>query len=103
MSAKNCDKHNRFRSITIGFRVSPEENEMINELVALSGMDKQAYIVERLQNESMSLTMNSRIYLRIVMMLDRIYDGVIQNNVTEIDAHLLSVISDIIKKCNVED
>ena len=27
MSAKNVDKKNRFRSITVGFRVSPEENE----------------------------------------------------------------------------
>ena len=27
MSAKNVDKHNRFRSITVGFRVSPEEQE----------------------------------------------------------------------------
>lgn len=25
MSAKNRDSHNRFRSITVGFRVSPEE------------------------------------------------------------------------------
>ena len=25
MSAKNVDRHNRFRSITVGFRVSPEE------------------------------------------------------------------------------
>lgn len=30
MSAKNVDNHNRFRSITVGFRVSPEENEAIN-------------------------------------------------------------------------
>ena len=30
MSAKNVDKHNRFRSITVGFRVSPEENEELN-------------------------------------------------------------------------
>ena len=29
MSAKNLDKHNRFRSITVGFRVSPEEHEHI--------------------------------------------------------------------------
>lgn len=27
MSAKNVDRHNRFRSITVGFRVSPEEQE----------------------------------------------------------------------------
>lgn len=30
MSAKNVDRHNRFRSITIGFRVSPEEQEELN-------------------------------------------------------------------------
>ena len=34
MSAKNVDKHNRFRSITVGFRVSPEENEELNRAVA---------------------------------------------------------------------
>lgn len=35
MSAKNRDRHNRWRSITVGFRVSPEENEQINAAVAL--------------------------------------------------------------------
>ena len=43
MSAKNVDKYNRFRSITVGFRVSPEENEAINAAVALSGLCKQEY------------------------------------------------------------
>ena len=38
MSAKNRDEHNRFRNITVGFRVSPEENEQINTAVALSGL-----------------------------------------------------------------
>lgn len=41
MSAKNVDKHNRFRNITVGFRVSPEESELINKAVALSGLPKQ--------------------------------------------------------------
>ena len=40
MSAKNLDRHNRFRSITVGFRVSPEENEQINRVVAISGLSK---------------------------------------------------------------
>ena len=41
MSAKNLDKHNRWRNKTIAFRVSPEENEQIERYVA-SGepMDK---------------------------------------------------------------
>ena len=41
MSAKNSDEHGRFRNITVGFRVSPEENEQINIAVALSGLPKQ--------------------------------------------------------------
>ena len=31
MSAKNRDNKNRWRNITVGFRVSPEENERINK------------------------------------------------------------------------
>lgn len=47
MSAKNLDKHNHFRSITVGFRVSPEENEQINRVVAISGLSKQEYCYRR--------------------------------------------------------
>ena len=50
MSAKNRDEHNRFRSITVGFRVSPEENEQINIAVALSGLPKQEYCYRRCLN-----------------------------------------------------
>ena len=44
MSAKNLDNHNRWRSKTIAFRVSPEENEQIEIAVRLSGLTKQDYI-----------------------------------------------------------
>lgn len=37
MSAKNLDSKGRFRARTIGFRVSPEEDQLINSAVALSG------------------------------------------------------------------
>ena len=47
MSAKNVDRHNRFRSITVGFRVSPEEQEELNRAVALSGLPKQEYCYRR--------------------------------------------------------
>ena len=43
MSAKNRDNKNRWMNITVGFRVSPEENELINRAVALSGLPKQEY------------------------------------------------------------
>lgn len=35
MSAKNLDSHKRWRNITVGFRVSAEENELINKAVKL--------------------------------------------------------------------
>lgn len=41
MSAKNRDEHNRWRNKTVGFRVSPEENKLLNRAVALSGLPKQ--------------------------------------------------------------
>ena len=53
MSAKNCDDHNRWRNITVGFRVSPEENERLNRAVALSGLPKQEY---QKQSESQGWT-----------------------------------------------
>lgn len=34
MSAKNIDKYNRFRSITVAFRVSPEEQKELNRAFA---------------------------------------------------------------------
>ena len=45
MSAKNRDNKNRWRNITVGFRVSPEENELINKAVALSGLAKTGILL----------------------------------------------------------
>ena len=62
MSAKNRDEHNRFRSITVGFRVSPEENEQINIAVALSGLSKQEYCYRRCLNREIVVQGNPRVY-----------------------------------------
>jgi hypothetical protein len=62
MSAKNLDKHNRFRNITVGFRVSPEENEEINRAVALSGLPKQEYCYRRCLERDIVVQGNPRVY-----------------------------------------
>ena len=62
MSAKNVDRHNRFRSITVGFRVSPEENEAINAAVALSGLNKQEYCYRRCLGREITVQGNPRVY-----------------------------------------
>ena len=69
MSAKNLDKHNRFRSITVGFRVSPEEQEEINRAVSLSGLTKQEYCYQKCMNRDIVVQPNPKIYkaLRVQM------------------------------------
>ena len=62
MSAKNLDRHNRFRSITVGFRVSPEENEQINKVVAISGLSKQEYCYRRCLGRDIVVQGNPRVY-----------------------------------------
>ena len=44
MSAKNMDQQGRWRNKTVVFRVSPEEDELIETAVSLSGLTKQGYI-----------------------------------------------------------
>ncbi len=62
MSRKNRDDHNRWRNITVGFRVSPEENEQINIAVALSGLPKQEYCYRRCLNRDIVVHGNPRVY-----------------------------------------
>ena len=82
MSAKNVDRRNRFRSITVGFRVSPEENEQLNRAVALSGLPKQEYCYRKCMNRDITVTPNPRIFKMmnihmkdILMELQRLVQG----------------------------
>ena len=62
MSAKNCDALGRFRSVTVGFRVSPEEGEQLDRLVKLSGLTKQDYITDRLLERAVVVQGNPKVY-----------------------------------------
>ena len=62
MSVKNRDNKNRWRNITVGFRVSPEENELINKAVALSGLPKQEYCYRRCLSQDVVVQGNPRVY-----------------------------------------
>lgn len=73
MSAKNLDKHNRFRSITVGFRVSPEEQEEINRAVYLSGLSKQEYCYRKCMNRDIVVQGNPRVYKALKTNMEQIY------------------------------
>ena len=62
MSLKNRDEHNRWRNITVGFRVSTEENELLNKAVALSGLPKQEYCYRRCMNRDVVVQGNPRVF-----------------------------------------
>ena len=93
MSAKNRDNKNRWRNITVGFRVSPEENELINKAVALSGLPKQEYCYRRCLNQEIVVQGNPRVYkalrkelAEVLTELKRIETG------NSVDEELLNVI-----------
>ncbi len=74
MSAKNRDEKNRWRNITVGFRVSPEENEQINIAVALSGLPKQEYCYRRCLNREIVVQGNPRVYKALKNQLAAVLD-----------------------------
>ena len=49
MSAKCLDQQGRWRNKVVAFRMSPEEDELLETAVRLSGLTKQEYIIRRLQ------------------------------------------------------
>ena len=62
MSLKNMDNKNRWRSKTVSFRVSPEEDAQIETAVRLSGLTKQDYITRRLLCRDVVVQGNPRVY-----------------------------------------
>ena len=91
MSAKNLDKNNRFRSITVGFRVSPEENEQINKFVAVSGLSKQEYCYRRcMQQDIVVNSGNPRVYKALKNNLAEVLEEL--KNKKEVTDEMLEII-----------
>ena len=93
MSAKNMDKHNRWRNRTVAFRVSEEENAQVNTFVKLAGTTKQDYVTQRLLCHDVIVQGNPRVYkalkeqlAAVLVELQRIDSG------TEVSDDLLDTI-----------
>lgn len=107
MSAKNRDEHNRWRNITVGFRVSPEENELLNRAVALSGLAKQEYCYRRCMNRDVIVQGNPRVYkalknelAAVLQELQRIESGSDMNDEL---LNIIELIADILGDLKGED
>ena len=62
MSRKVMDCCNRWRSRTVSFRMSPEEDALLDSMVRLSGMTKQDYMIARLLQKEIVVQGNPRVY-----------------------------------------
>ena len=61
MSQKALDRHNRWRSKTVAFFMSPEENEQLDIAVRLCSLTKQDYIIQKLLNHDVIVKGNARV------------------------------------------
>lgn len=74
MSDKNLDRKGRWRTKIISFRVSPEENKYLNDLVSLSGLTKQDYIIDRILEKPLVVYGNPRVFKRIKRLVIQLLD-----------------------------
>ena len=74
MSAKNLDRHNRWRSKTIAFRMSPQEVDILDSNVRLSGLTKQDYLCARALQQQITVVGNPRVYKALRSQLAAVLD-----------------------------
>lgn len=96
MSAKVLDAQGRWRNVTVAFRVSPEEDAMIERLVRLSGMTKQDYVIKRLQDDEVIVQGNPKVYKALKDELAEVLDELKRIDAGKsVDVELLRVIRQI--------
>ena len=74
MSLKVYDGQGRWRSKTVAFHISPEENAQLDIAVRLSGLTKQDYIIRRLQCRDVVVQGNPRVYKALRNQLGAVLD-----------------------------
>ena len=75
---KSLDEKGRWRNKVVGFRVSKEEAEMIDRMVALSGLSKQEYILKKLMNWEVTVQGNPRVYKALKNQMEQIYEELLR-------------------------
>lgn len=71
---KKLDHNGRWRNRIVAFRASDEEAKLLNDLVALSGLTKQDYIMRRLLCRDVVVQGNPRVYKALKNQMTAIYE-----------------------------
>ena len=87
------DKQGRWRNKTVSFRMSKEEVTLLNNLVALSGLTKQDYIIKRLFCKDVVVVGNTKIYKALKNQMEQLCIELKKlSSIQEIDDVTLSTI-----------
>ena len=90
---KNLDNQGRWRNKTVSFRMSNEEVTLLNNLVLLSGLTKQDYIIKRLLCKDVVVVGNMRVYKALKNYMEQIFTEMKKlSTMQEIDDVTLSTI-----------
>ena len=68
------DRKGRWRNKVVAFRLSPEEDELLETKVRLSGLTKQDYIISRLLEKEITVVGNPRVYKSLRKQMESIYE-----------------------------
>lgn len=90
MSVKNRDVHNRWRNKTVAFRMSPEEAKLLDEIVKLSGLNKQDYLISRALQREIVVQGNPRVYKALRNELTDLTNQL--KNINQLDEEFLSIL-----------
>lgn len=110
MSEKNMDPKNRWRTVTVAFRISPEENQELETRVKLMGFrTRQEYIIQSLLNQKVVATGNPLMLVQFRKQLQHIEAELSRlNQISDMDEELFMPIRTMLeileafKKCEHE-
>ena len=90
---RNLDKQGRWRNKTVSFRMSKEEVTLLDNLVDLSGLTKQDYIIKRLLCKDIVVVGNTKIYKALKNQMEQLCIELKKlSSIQEIDDVTLSTI-----------
>ena len=95
---KSLDAKGRWRNRNVGFRVSEEEAKLLDNLVELSGLAKQDYILRRLLNREVVVQGNPKVFKALKNQMTHIYEELKRlESVSDDNEELLIVVEMVAK------
>ena len=93
---KNVDSKGRWRNRNVGFRVSEEEAKLLDDLVELSGLAKQDYILRRLLYREVVVQGNPKVFKALQHQMTQSYEELIRREAVSDDNEELLIVVEMV-------